>query len=148
MGMDRELIPEGYAMSKPHKQSRWSKICWAIKLFWRWNPTITVVNYSGQWISTREFLPPMFHNVIVWGCPEKGCTHAYQARRWTGYTSGPDRGKYWTWTMPNDRDIGDVTHWMPMPPGESPMNGMMFTKFGATKWEVGKGQDRRKKTGP
>ncbi len=77
---------------------------------------------APHWISAKEVLPPMFVDVMVWGIIEKFnvCHQAWQARRWSGWTSGwqtsdvidpPD----WIWTAPCDYNVRDVTHWMPMP---------------------------------
>lgn len=72
-----------------------------------------------KWISVEEDLPDMYESVIVWGRREKEnvCRQAYQARRWTGCTSGFDveKDKLWQWVTPCDYQVSDVTHWFPMP---------------------------------
>lgn len=71
-------------------------------------------------IDTRDRLPPMFDNVIVYGRLSGEANHnTYTARRWTGY-SGPDAGRdelggIWDWLTPTDRSVTDVLWWIPFP---------------------------------
>jgi hypothetical protein len=73
-----------------------------------------------SWIDVRSMLPLMFQNVIVWGVRSKlnVCHQAWEARRWTGCTSGFDveKDKLWSWEITGGGgSIHKVTHWFPMP---------------------------------
>jgi len=79
---------------------------------------------NPEWISVADNLPPMFENCIVYGRQkrENVCTQAWQARRWTGCSSGFDveKNKLWEWLTPCDFHVADVTHWMPLPETSNP----------------------------
>lgn len=68
--------------------------------------------------ATKE-LPEMFTPVIVFGCIEKlnVLPQMWEARRWTGCTSGFDveKDKLWGWYTPTDMRVNNVTRWIPMP---------------------------------
>lgn len=72
-----------------------------------------------SWQDVRSTLPLMFENVIVWGRVRSRnvCHQMWQARRWTGCSSGFDveGGKHWDWVTPTDGIVEEVTHWFSSP---------------------------------
>lgn len=72
-----------------------------------------------SWMDVRSVLPPLFQKVIVWGRVKSRnvCHQMWEARRWTGCTSGFDveGDKCWEWVTPTDGVVHDVTHWFSAP---------------------------------
>ena len=78
--------------------------------------------HNWRWISVDDELPKMCETVIVQGIIDKTNIgfQIYEARRWTGWTSGwpgINEGKEppWEWLTPQDTRIAEVKYWMPLP---------------------------------
>lgn len=86
---------------------------------------LAILSDRHEWIPVELRRPPMFENVIVLGTLSADSNRGiHEARRWTGWTSGPGRDetwdapenqKGWEWLTPGDRHVKDVTHWFPKP---------------------------------
>lgn len=70
---------------------------------------------KNERINVEDSLPPMFEDVLVVGIVKhiNVCPQIWQARRWTGITSGFDveKDKLWNWLTPTDSDVIDVKYW-------------------------------------
>lgn len=74
---------------------------------------------GSDWIPVREYLPPMFKNVLVCGTTIGGECGVIQARRWTGWSSGwpgieDGIEPPWEWLTKSDRRVYEVDRWKPV----------------------------------
>lgn len=73
-------------------------------------------------INVADQLPPWFENVLVYGTAKRlnVSPQFWQARRWTGWTSGfmqdgVDQRGIGEWLTPCDYVVRDVVYWSELP---------------------------------
>lgn len=89
---------------------------------WPFNkPPQIIYQQALSWIDANKLLPEMFEVVLVYAVHPKFATgyHAFEARRWTGLTSGFDveaiNGWEWLTTYDYTIDKTKVLFWLHLP---------------------------------